>query len=124
MNLRLIISSLLACFSLVFISCSSIHVDVTKTGKGFVSQTNPNDVEILMTRPDRPYEELGTVTVTNVDPNDTAKMHNAIRSKAAALGADAVILTNEGINPGGMFSSPYRWAIGVAIRYKTKQESQ
>ena len=88
-------------------------VDVTKTAKGYFPPTNPNDVEILMTVPVRPFVELGTVTVQNVRANDEAKMHNAIRAKAAPLGANAVILQNQGINPNGR-----RWAIGVAIHYK------
>jgi len=91
-------------------------VDVTKTTKGFYDPTNPNDVEILKTRPDKPYVELGTVTATNFAPSDTAVMHNAIRAKSAALGATAVILTEEGILPGGFGGR--RWAMGVAIRYK------
>lgn len=89
------------------------EVEVTKTTKGFYDQTNPDDVEILKTRPDKPYVELGTVTATNFTVSESAKMHNAIRAKSAALGATAVILTEEGIVRGGG-----RWATGVAIRYK------
>jgi hypothetical protein len=92
------------------------EVDITKTNKGFFDPTNPNDVDILKTRPDKPFVELGTVTATNFAPSDSAVMHNAIRSKAAALGASAVILTEEGIIPAGF--GPKRWATGVAIRYK------
>lgn len=88
-------------------------VDVTKTAKGFYDPTNPNDVEIRKTMPERPFDELGTVTAVNFPPAETAKMHNALRSKSAALGADAVILTEEGVTGGG-----YKWATGVAVRYK------
>ena len=77
---------------------------------------NSNDVEILKTRPDKPYVELGTVTATHYAPSESAVMHNAIRAKSAALGATAVILTEEGIIPGGFGGR--RWATGVAIRYK------
>lgn len=89
-------------------------VDVTKTAKGFYDKTNPNDVEILRTRPERSYVELGTVTASRFAPTETAKMHNAIRTKSAALGANAVILMEEGIVPG--FHG--KWSTGVAIRYK------
>lgn len=99
---------------LALFSCAT--VDITKTGKGFYAPTNPNDVEILKTRPEKSYVELGTVTVTGFNPHDTAKMHNAVRSKSAALGANAVILTEEGIIKGSW--GPERWATGVAIRYK------
>jgi hypothetical protein len=88
-------------------------VDVTKTAKGHYDATNPNNIEILVTRPNRSYEELGTVTASQFMPTATAKMHNAIRSKAAPLGADAVILSSSGILPNGR-----QWATGVAIRWK------
>jgi hypothetical protein len=91
-------------------------VDVTKTTKGFYNPTDPNEVEILKTRPEKPFIELGTVTATRFGPDETAKMHNAIRAKSASLGATAVLLTEEGILRGGW--SLERWATGVAIRYK------
>ncbi len=94
--------------------CAS--VDITKTSAGFHNPTNPNEVEILKTRPDRSYEELGTVTVSGFDSDESAKMHNAVRSKASALGAHAVVLTEEGLIPLA-FGQYERWATGVAIRY-------
>ncbi len=100
--------------ALVISGCAS--VDITKTSKGFKAATNANAVEILKTIPTRPYNELGTVTVTGFATSEAAKMHNAIRAKAAELGADAVILTQEGIMPG--FWSAERWATGVAIGFK------
>ena len=97
------------------------HVDVTKTSKGFYDPTNAADVEILKTRPEKHYEELGTVTVTGFASDESAKMHNAVREKAAALGANAVILTEEGMVPSG-FGNMKRWATGVAIRYNPDQK--
>lgn len=91
-------------------------VDVTKTAKGFYDPTDPNEVEILKTRPEKQFIELGTVTATRFAPDETAKMHNAIRAKSSSLGATAVILTEEGIVRGGWGLE--RWATGVAIRYK------
>lgn len=104
-----IISTILA----VAILTGCAVVDVTKTAKGHYDPTNANDVEILMTRPDRPYDELGSVAASQFLPQETAKMHNAIRSKAAPLGANAVILVSTGILPNGR-----QWATGVAIRWK------
>ena len=91
-------------------------VDVTKTAAGYYDKTDPNAVEILKTRPERSFLELGTVTVTGFDADETAKMHNAVRAKSAALGANAVILTEEGILP--TMGGPEKWATGVAIRWK------
>lgn len=99
---------------LLFIGCAS--VDITKTAKGFYNPTDPNEVDILMTGSDKPYIELGSVTVTGFAPDETAKMHNAIRAKAAELGANAVIIKNEGLINDGW--SIKKWAMGAAIRYK------
>ena len=96
------------------------EVDVTKTGKGFYDATSASEIDILKTRPEQPFEELGTVTCTGFEASETAKMHNAIRTKAAALGATAVIITDEGFVPGA-WNVPRKWATGVAIRYKTGQ---
>lgn len=106
-------TTIAACLTLG--ACAS--VDVTKTAKGFYQATDPNTVEILKTRPTKSYEELGTITVTGFDSDETAKMHNSIRAKSAPLGANAVILTEEGLVKDSMFSYK-RWATGVAIVYK------
>ena len=110
---------LTALTAIVLLAGCVASVDITKTSKGFYDPTNPNDIQILKTRPDQPYEELGTVTVTGFAPTEVAKMHNAVREKAAALGANAVILTEEGMILDG-WGHMKRWATGVAIRFKTQ----
>jgi len=97
-----------------FTGCQT--VDVTKTAKGFHAPTKPDDVEILMTKPDRAYEELGSINAVGFQPSETAKMHNALRAKAAPLGANAVILTGTGMVNNGWGISQY--AVGVAIAWK------
>lgn len=106
---------LLCSIVLWFTGCAA--VDVTKTASGFYDPTDPNTIEILKTKPERKFMELGTVTVTGFDSNEAAKMHNAIRAKSAPLGANAVILTDEGMVDAG-WGSYKRWATGVAIRYQ------
>lgn len=91
---------------------SCAQVDVTKTGRGYYAPTNPNEIDILFTRPERHYVELGAMTATKHQPGDTAKMHNTLRAKAAPLGASAVILINQGFDAQNRL-----WATGVAIRY-------
>jgi hypothetical protein len=104
----------LATISVAFLLLGACeNVDITKTAKGYYAPTNPNNVEILATVPSQPYVELGTLTVTGFDFNEEAKMHNAIRSKAAPLGANAVIIQNQGVDRRGN-----RWVTGVAIRFK------
>ena len=46
-------------------------------------------------------------------------MHNAIRAKSAPLGADAVIITDEGIYT-DPWVGPAKYASGVAIAYKKR----
>ena len=99
---------------LLLTACAS--VSITKTYKGYFEPTNPATIDILKTVPTKKFIELGTITVTGFDGAESAKMHNAIRSKSAALGATGVILTEEGLTPAG-FGSYKRWATGVAIRY-------
>jgi hypothetical protein len=106
---------LVAAAALLFAGCAS--VEITKTGAGYFAPTNPNQVEILMTVPARPYVELGTVTIQGFQSKEEAKMHNAIRAKAAPLGATSVIIQSQGMIPKG-FGTFERWATGVAIRYK------
>jgi hypothetical protein len=102
---------MLACSLLVAIGCQT--VDVTKTAKGSYPATLAADVEILRTRPDRKYIELATVTTTGHQPSNEAKMHNALREKTAQVGANAVILTESGVDPNlGL------WTRGVAIRWQ------
>ena len=111
-NIKIILFALTAA---LLVGCAS--VDITKTGAGYFAPTNPNQVEILTTVPTKPYVELGTVTISGFDAKEEAKMHNAIRSKAAPLGATSVIIQSQGMIPKG-FGSFERWATGVAIRYK------
>ncbi|MFW6146465.1 MAG: hypothetical protein ACOC7R_03935 [Planctomycetota bacterium] len=89
-----------------------MQVDVTKTGKGYHAPTRPADVEVLMLDPTRPYVELGTVSVLRCDPTEIARMHNALRAKAAPLGAHAVVLINSGVDEDDKL-----WATGAAVRY-------
>ena len=109
-SMKLKLSTLLIATTL-FAGCAI--TDVTKTGKGHLDPTDPNNVEILMTKPNREFIELGAVSAAKFEPNETAKMHNAFRNKSAALGADAVIILNSGIDPKG-----HLWATGVAVHYK------
>jgi hypothetical protein len=111
MNYKTILLATLA--ALTFSSCAT--VDITKTGEGYHSPKPAATVKILKTRPDTKYKEIGVVNVLGFAPRDTAKMHNAIRAKAGPMGADAVIITDEGIIPSGFGHKKY--ASGVAISY-------
>jgi len=97
----------------LLMACGCASVTVTKTAKGYFPPTDPDEVEILVTIPDREFIELATVTTQNWSTRATAKMHNSLRAKCAPLGANAVVLGSSGIDYNGYF-----WASGVAIRFK------
>jgi len=111
--MKRILSTIMA--GVLLVGCAT--VDITKTSKGFEDPSDPNEIQILKTVPDRKYKELGDVTASGFSSRQTAKMHNAIRAKAAGLGADAVILTDEGLLPGA-FATAAKWATGVAIKFE------
>jgi hypothetical protein len=102
----------------VLASCGTVRV--TKTDKVRYNPTDPNKVEILLTRPEKPYEELGTVKATGFGTSglDNDKMYSTIRVKVAPLGANAVILS--GSHYVTSYSTVKMWVEGVAIRYKTE----
>jgi hypothetical protein len=101
---------------LLLTSCASVNI--TKTAEGYYEPTNANHISILKTVPKTDYVELGTITVTGFDASQEAKMHNAIRQKSSALGATSVVITSQGIIPGGW--NGVMWASGVAIYDKIK----
>jgi len=101
----------LSCVLLMACGCAS--VSVTKTAKGYFQPTDPDEIEILVTVPDRGFIELATVTTQKWSAGATAKMHNSLRAKCAPLGANAVVLGSSGFD-----RYSYFWASGVAIRYK------
>lgn len=103
----------LLCMVLMICGCATVYI--TKTAKGYFPPTDPDEIEILITKPERSFTELATVTTQNWPTGEAAKMHNSLRTKSAPLGANAVILISSGIAPNGRY-----WASGVAIRYKDK----
>jgi len=105
---------ILACLSLS--ACGT--VEITKTGRGFNNPTNPSTVDILMTVPRRPYEELGIFRASGFMKSETAVMHNAIRTKAAELGANAALITDTGLAPERPGGTPLLFANGVALKWK------
>ena len=108
---------ILLCSLALSIICSCTTVTVMKTGSGFYEPTNPNDVGILKTIPGRKYVEIGTVIVSDLYPSQFAGMYNEIKTKAAVLGADAVILTDEGVEYVELEGTKY-WAMGVAVKFE------
>jgi len=111
-----LIKSLLAFILAISISSCAGTVSIVKTARGAYQATSASEIEILKTKPDRAYEELGVVDAMNFPVNGVAKMHNALRAKAAPLGANAVFITDEGLLNNGW--GIVRYSSGAAVRYK------
>ena len=109
--------NILLCAAIAFLLCGCSSVDMIRTSPAIYAPTDPNTIAILKTKPDEKFIELGSVTTTGFSAAQEASMHESIRTKAAALGADAVIITSEGLIPES-WGRHQRWATGVAIRYK------
>ncbi len=107
---KILVIASVALVSALGVGCA--NVDITKTAKGAFTPTVPDEIEILTALPRRGYQEIATISTSKWNPSETAKMHNALRAKAAPLGAQAVVLSNSGITPNGDL-----WCTGTAIRY-------
>ena len=123
-------------------SCSTIGARTTPyAAVPELPPTTPNHVKILQEQPPGPYQELGTIVVDGstepIPPPE--KFEDALRQKAADLGADAVVVVSDRVQPDGLVgdlppSEYYRvgeyWTrsvdtvsgrqiVGVAIKYGT-----
>lgn len=93
-----VIYGLCAAFLGSLIGCATEQVTVT-TGKHY-SVTNPNLVVIYQTnKPKKPYQEIGTVSVSKHNniaiARSGAEIDRLIKEKAASVGGNAVLLVSE-----------------------------
>jgi hypothetical protein len=123
---------LLALLGCVLVSCATIDATVTQyAGAPRFPPTNPAAVEILRTEPIRPHERLGEIEVdASAEPAPPIeKVEDKLRAEAASLGADAVVVVVDRLQPVGAFvSGPWfgrdvdvikgRKVVGVAIKYR------
>ena len=113
-------------------SCASIDSRSTQyVGAPHPPPTDAAWVEILRTPPNRPNDRIGEVKVeasTNPAP-PVADVEKRLRKEAAKIGADAVVVVYDRIQPVGAYVSGPWWGgsvstisgrvlIGVAIKYK------
>jgi hypothetical protein len=123
-------------------SCSTIGTRTTQYAEvPELPPTIPNHVKILLKQPPGPYQELGTIVVDGstepIPPPE--KFEAALKQQASDLGADAVVVVSDRVQPDGLVgdlppSEYYRvgeyWTrsvdtvsgrqiVGVAIKYGT-----
>jgi hypothetical protein len=123
---------LLAALGCMLVSCATIDATVTQyAGAPRFPATNPAAVEILRVEPIRPHERLGEIEVdASAEPAPPIeKVEDKLRAEAASLGADAVVVVVDRLQPVGAFvSGPWfgrdvdvikgRKVVGVAIKYR------
>jgi hypothetical protein len=116
----------------MFVSCATIDATTTQyVGAPHFPPSNPATVEILRSEPIRPHERLGEIVVdASTEPAPPiAEVEDKLRAEAAKLGADAVVVVLDRVQPVGAFvSGPWfgrdvdvikgRKVVGVAIKYR------
>jgi hypothetical protein len=104
------IGAVAAMLVLLSFGCTSVYLHDTTAAH--YAKTKPEDVEVLADKPERPYEELGTMSASYFHLSQGSR-DKKLRRQAASLGANALIITSDDWGV-----SPYRIADAVAIRYK------
>jgi hypothetical protein len=99
-------------------ACGSGSASVKPTPSGAKAESRPPDcaVEFLRSAPERKYDELGEIYgyySREVEPQD------ALREKACALGADAVIVTKDFV-VSNVQGPDRKFLSGTAIKYPTR----
>jgi len=111
--------------------CSTVSTTTTQyIGGPTFPPTNPTNVVILRTMPTRAHVRLGEIRAEPSSTSvDVTKIEEALRVKAAKLGADAAVVVVDRVQPvGAMVVGGYwnrsveeiqgRVIIAVAIRYQ------
>ena len=112
--------------------CASVDATTTQyVGAPRFPATDPEQVQILRFEPQRAHVRLGEVIVdasTEPAPPIT-EIESKLRDEAAKIGADAVVVVLDRVQPTGAYVTGPMWArsveqvtgrkvVGVAIRYE------
>ena len=129
---QLVLAGLVAALAGLLASCASIDSQSTQyVGAPHQLPSDPAKVVLLRTEPTRPHDRLGEVLVeASTDPAPPIEeVEKRLREQAAKIGADAVVIVLDRIQPTGMYVTGGWWnqsleaisgrkLIGVAIKYK------
>lgn len=126
---RVAIATALVVATIGIAACTTVSVSSTRyLGVPQFAPTDPNTVEILRRVPNGPHEKLGEVFLQPSGRPPVAEMEQALRTEAAKLGADAVVVVYDKFKRiGTVIQGPW-WArssypvygrtiVAVAIRY-------
>jgi hypothetical protein len=63
-----------------------------QTTRDVYPPTDPSTVQILFSEPQQPHKQIGIVTATGGSGATETQMYRKLQAKAAAMGADAVVV--------------------------------
>ena len=129
---RLLRAGLVFALAGLLTSCASIDSQSTQfVGAPHQLPSDPLKVAILRAEPTRPHDRLGEVLVeASINPAPPIeKVEERLREQAAKIGADAVVIVLDRIQPTGVYVTGGWWnqsletingrkLVGVAIKYK------
>ena len=131
MNLRTIKGCFAAAVALIAVGCAGMSVSTVRYAN--VPDYPPSDsaqVRILRSEPSRPHQMLAELMVAAPDSTGPAvqQMEERLRTAAASLGADAVVIVADPLQPAAVASRTW-WGrnarastgqdvIAVAIKYR------
>ena len=129
---RLLLFLLLIITASLLVSCASVDASSTQyVGVVHSPPSDPATVEILRSEPTRPHERLGEVVVdASTDPAPpVAQIEDKLKKEAAKMGADAVVIVYDQVQPVGVVVSGGYWTrtastvtghrlVGLAIKYR------
>jgi hypothetical protein len=123
---------MLIAFAMLLAACATVDVTTTQyLGAPRYQPTEPTAVQILRTEPTVPHDRLGEIMVdasTEPAPPIT-EVEQKVCKAAAKLGADAVVVVYDRVQPVAAYVSGPWWGrsvdtvsgrklVAVAIRYK------
>ena len=111
-------------------ACSSVDSQTTQyVGAPHFAPSDPKTVEIMRSEPKQPFDQLGEIVVdASVEPAPPiAEIEQRLREEAAKLGASAVVVVFDRVQPNGAYVTggwytrsvqvtEGRKIVGVAIR--------
>ena len=124
-------AALFAC-ALALTACATVDAQTTAyVGVEHPAPTLASEVQVLRTEPTRPHVRLGEILIdASVDPAPPiTQVEQKLREQAATLGANAVVVVYDNIQPVAAYVSGPLWSRdietiqgrklkGIAIRYQ------
>ncbi|VVO24104.1 hypothetical protein [Pseudomonas fluorescens] len=130
--LRPLLTAALIASVLALGACATVDAQTTAyVGVEHPAPTLPSEVQVLRTEPTRAHVRLGEILIdASVDPAPPiTQVEQKLREEGAKLGADAVVVVYDHIQPVAAYVSGPRWSRdietiqgrklkGIAIKYQ------